>query len=344
MWPFRTRRLSGTLDERLRAYVREELPGRLGLPARSAKEPTIREFARAKRSELRRVELEGHAPIVLRLAQRKHHLRRLAGYPGLHKLLAGHAIPVPRLLFVDAAPATRRRYGFGVLAEEHLNGQVVAELPAEARPDALLSLAEILARLHRVRHGVPGKPWVGQRWRVERWVPRRCEKLLAQLGQLGLGPEAGRGRALTAWFTERLLARHPEPFPLVHGDLNPGNILVTENGRLHLLDLAWMAYWLPQLDVYIAEYWVQHYAPGRAGEFLDRYFQASGREPALRRESYEVSRAVFAAWVFLRMAGSRSHHAARQKEKGQSGWQADAQEARELWDRAEGLLRQAGAP
>ncbi|NQT86182.1 phosphotransferase [bacterium] len=339
MWPFGPSRLRGDLDERLLAYVREELPARLGLPAALRAEPVIRPFAQGRRSTLRYVALDGHPPIVLRALKQGDD-----AHQQVNALLVGCGIPIPRLLFVDGTRATRRRYGFCALGEEHLDGQVVAEMPVEGRADALIATADILASLHSIRSPRPGKPWMKKYWAIEEWAPRRCSRLLERAALLASGPDAARRRALTAWFTERMLACRPEAYPLVHGDLNAGNILVTPDAGAYLLDPSWVAYSFAQFDLAIAEYWMAEYAPERTSEFIGRYFEASGESPALTRDAYAASRDVFAAWMFLRMTASRARGAARLRDKRDPAWESCDQAARDRWAQTERLLQAAGAP
>ena len=343
MWRSLRHRVARELDERLRRYAADELPRRLGGGSAWGGQATVRRFARGSASHLRYVEAAGGGKVVLRASFRRGHFRRLAGYPRLHEVLTSGGIPVPRLLFVDDSRATLRKYGFSVLAEEFLDGQSVADLPPEARAAPMLALADVLARLHAIRGPAAGTPWEGDPAALGRLEHAEAALWLERVRLLDFGVSRRRSRRLAAWFVEQFRSLGRAEFPLTHGDPHGANLVLASDGKVYLLDFALAKHWFPQVDLVIATYWLERYAPGRGGEFLARYFAASAPDPALTAAHYGATRPLFLAWFFLHMASSRCRRARKQKDAQEPGWEPLAAEARELWDRMEALIREAGA-
>jgi len=332
------------LDESLRRYAVEELPRRLAQRPTVRGEVTVRRFSRGRASHVRLVKVGDLGEVVLRVWFRRKHSRRVAGYLPLRQLLHRHDIPVPRILFVDDSKSTLERYGFWAAAEEYLNGQIGTELPCEARVAATLSFSGVLARLHAIRHDAPGKPWEGGVLSVERHVKREAAVRLERIRSLDPGLDRRRSRKLAAWFVEQFRALHRTEFLLTHGDAHAANLVVTSEGKIHLIDFAAMRYWFPEADLVVATSWLGRFAPAQVPRFLDRYFGANASSPALTREAYRASLSLFLAWMYLRMAASRGRRARRSRERGGPERQQIAADARRFWTRAESSIRERGGP
>lgn len=342
MWPFRKRDTRRELDERLERYALEELPQRLGL-APGSRKPAVRQFEQGRASLVRLVELEGYGKLVLRVFPRKRHLRTPQGCRRLHECLAAHDIPTPQLLFVDDSPATRRAYGFWAMAEECVEGRSVVELAPEARVAPLMHLADVLVRLHAIRHPDAGRPWEHELRDTPKWARRECALWVKRLEASELGLSRERGRALARWFPEQFRALSRDDYPLTHGDLNGHNLLVRNDGELCVVDFGRSAHWLPQFDLIIAEHWVEELAPGHTAEFLDRYFRGAAGGPALPRIEYEKTRAFFFAWFYLDCTAGLVRRARRQEARGEPS-EATREEARRFWGLTQRFLTEAAAP
>jgi hypothetical protein len=345
MW-FTKPRPSVSQEDCIERYAREELPSRLGLAPAAERRITVSGFARGSVALVRRVDVEGYGTVVLRLYPRKNHLPKLQGYRQLHALLAAHELPVPRMLFADDSRSTCRAYGFWALAEEFVDARSVVELPPADRVRPLMHLGDVLARLHAIRSPQVGMPWEGWRGRrrfTTRWARREGARWVQRIEAAGLGLSRARGRAFAAWFPEQFRSLAREEYPLVHGDPNGHNLLVTRDGTLYLLDFGRAAHWFPQFDLVIAEHWVEELAPGHAAEFLDRYFRGAAGSPALSRLDYERTRALFFAWFYLDCAAGIVRRVARRAGGGARA-EDTLQEARRFWALSERFLAEAGGP
>jgi len=342
MWPFRKKRLALDRDEPIRRYAREALPALLGLPA-EPRQVRVQQFNTGRASWVRLVDVEGYGKLVLRVRHRRRDLAKLAGRERLDDILRAHDIPAPRLLLTDSAPATWRRHGFWAQAEEFLEGRLVSDLAPQEAAAPLLDLADVVARLHAIRHPQAARPWLREKRDLRRWARRLCAQRVERVRSAGFGLGRERGRALARWFGDGFHRLSRGDHPLVHGDLTGHNLLVTDDGRLHLLDLRATAHWLPQYDLVVAEHWVERCAPGHASAFLDRYFRGATASPALSRPAYQETRALFFAWFYLDCTAGLIRRGQRQAARGTPAG-AHLREAQRFWGLTERCLAEAGAP
>lgn len=164
------------------------------------------------------------------------------------QLLHSRDIRVPEVVFVDDARSTKRRLGFYVLGERWIGGGHVDEQPDPA--SALESAAGELGRLHGIRRGRWGGLVFG---RVSRFSRRLCGRSYQRLTQLSTyDPDFTKREAEQArdWLAKwsPVLDQY-RPYNLIHGRLNPGNILVSEAGQAYLLDLGTLRYGLGMTEL-----------------------------------------------------------------------------------------------
>ncbi|MFP4056405.1 MAG: aminoglycoside phosphotransferase family protein [Candidatus Brocadiia bacterium] len=329
-----------SVDERLGRYVARELPQRLGLEPPPSAGVRIGSFARGRSACVRHATLPGYGPVVVRAYVTSSKRRRLKGYRELHERLTACGVPAPRLLFVDDTSATRRAYGFGVLAEEFIDGRIFAELPPGTQDRLLEPVADVLAALHGVRSPEAGRPWEGQRWRPRVHARRRVALWLGRIRLVVAGLRHRRRRRLAAWFADRVHALGREAYPLIHEDVDKTNVLLDAAGQVRLVDFARCTHWFPQYDLIVSEYSICRDDPARIRVLRDRYFAVTAEDPALCRAVYEATRPLWDAWYHLRAAASRARRSARAEGPKAEHW---AHAARDHWSRALDALRQAGA-
>lgn len=344
MWPFRRRTTRQRLDERVRAYVREQLPERLGVSASHAAEASLARFNTDLQGRLRAVRIRGLEPLVLRLYRREARCHWLAGYADLYGLLHAGGVPLPRLLFADVSPETLATYGFSILAEELVEGRVYIELTDQEKDELLPAAVALLHRMHDVRSPSAGRPWLAERWDPGTWAASAFLRDLRRLRRGGLGLPRSRESRLADWFGHQVGALKRSSFPFVHTDLDKVNLILADDGRLRPVDFLRGVHWFPQADLYVTELVLGRDDPARTAEALDAYFHANTGTPALTRERYGDTRALFAAPYHVVKAASRARRAARQRAAGDERWPATLAAARQEWMMAEGFLSQAGAP
>jgi hypothetical protein len=320
-------------------YVQRRLPGWLSLPASAMDSVTVRTFAGRRSSYVRHVGIPVYGRLVLRLFFRRGHLERLASYRRLRWTYERREIPVPKVVFIDDSPATWRRYGFALLAEEFIDGEPLDELSGTKRAELLSTLAPIVANLHGVTSAEPGKPWVGVVDDVRASAQARFTRWLGRIQGLGIGPNAAHGKALTEWYADTLADLSPRRFPLIHGGLGQGNVLVVGGSRPVLTDVMAAEHWFGQWDLLLLE-WLVTDEGERCEEAVDAYFAACGDEATFTRQVYERSRPVFAAAYYVHRASTFARHAV----KGKRVPFEEAEQARRYWSRSQKALKKAGAP
>jgi len=338
MWPFRRHVSPRTLDNVLLKYVRAELPKRLSLPESAMDNVTLRPFASERPSTLRHVGIPVYGRLVLRALLRPKEIQRLAGYRRLRWTYDKLELPVPRRVFIDDSPATRRRYGFALLAEEFIDGESIRELSAAQRVAALTELAVVAARLHSVTSLSPGRPGAQERGDVASHAAAQFAKWLTRLQRFGIDLDPARSRSLTEWYARTLARLAPERFPLIHGRLTAEGVLVVGGRRPVLTGMLNVQHWFAQVDLLLLE-WLLEGEGARSEDALSAYFAARPHDTALTREAYEASRPVFVAAYDVHKASTHARNAMRDRLVAYE----QAEQARDCWDRARDALKEAGA-
>lgn len=143
--------------------------------------------------------------------------------------LAGTAVPHPALIAVepDAAVLGRPFY-----LTRWVDGASPVGVPGESRPvPSASAVADALLRLAETDPDTVGLGGFGRR---QGWLPRQVGRWQRQLaGYEEVVGYPGHGLPHTNEVAQWLNQHLPEPGPtsLLHGDLHPGNLLLSENGR-----------------------------------------------------------------------------------------------------------------
>lgn len=342
MFPFRKNDRPRGLDERLRIYTEKELKPLLSKQTGSLGSVRIAPFEHSRIGKVRLLEIEGYGKLVARMFNRKIDRHWASAFARLSELLDKNGIRTARVRLVENSLRTWRQYGFSFLAEEFLNGRVLVNVLLENPDPVIDNTAQLLLRLHAVRSPKGGKPWEAKTWKPERQASKMAREYLRRLQHLGIGLDTQRTKDLGTWFAQKFRLYYQKSYPLVHGDFHGRNILLLEDGRLGLIDLATVSYGFPQVDLVEAEISLFRENSTAAAQFLARYFTSAQGEGAISNEHYEATRPVFVALRHIIKAGRKSRRITKHKVEG-AECRKLRNEALSHWEKAEEALRAAGA-
>jgi aminoglycoside phosphotransferase (APT) family kinase protein len=266
-----------------------------------------------------------------------------SAFARLSELLDKNGIRTARVSIVENSLRTWRQYGFSFLAEEFLNGRVLVNVLLENPGPLIDNTADLLLRLHAIHSPTGGKPWEGRNWKPQRGASELAKEHLARLQHLDIGLDRRRSKTLSTWFAHKFRLFCQASYPLVHGDFHGRNILLLEDGRLGLIDLATVSYGFPQVDLVEAEISLFRKNATAAARFLARYFTSAQGKGAISNEHYEATRPVFAALRHIIKAGRKSRRITKKKVEG-AACRNFRNEALYHWEKAKEALRAAGAP
>jgi thiamine kinase-like enzyme len=226
------------------------------------------------KSFVRLLELQEGRGLVVRAFPRSHEAQARKIYLA-DDLLEKHDVPAPRL--VDYSDD--RAHGKTIfLAEQYISGKIIAEL--ELTEALVQRLADLLSTLHGIRLSKWGDI---ARPKTKGYGAAQLRKVAHRLHNLrrrSLAPlDSKIMRAIRKWFaawaSELDLL---EVFDLIHDKLNPGNLVVSDDGNVYLLDFATLQYGFKAKDL------AQLYAEvlrddQQARERFDSHYLMQLREP-----------------------------------------------------------------
>ncbi|MCX5127621.1 phosphotransferase family protein [Streptomyces sp. NBC_00347] len=164
------------------------------------------------------------------------------------RLLHGLGARVPRLLLADGS---RQRYGADVAVVEDVRGGTLEALFAADPPRAAKALEDVARILELMRnHRAPRYGRVDLLERGGAALGSSCEQLVLDRALGDLGEAAGRdgriraarGRLDDRLRTLRALVAPRTEHGLIHGELGPDHVLVTEGGEAVLIDIEGLMY------------------------------------------------------------------------------------------------------
>ncbi|MCA9447413.1 MAG: aminoglycoside phosphotransferase family protein, partial [Candidatus Omnitrophica bacterium] len=264
---------------RVRALWSDRIAPRTGLPKDAALNPIEDGYS----TEVYRVELQDDQRI-LRIYPKKS-LPRLNGYLSANRIFQSKGLRVPEL---EASETTGE---FAWVLEERIEGTSLKQLLDE--PEALREAAETLAELHRHTRNRYGEysGWGGfrltLRWRQR--FPERWSKVTRLYPEL----EEATDRVLS-WYRDWANSYSPRRYQLLHNDYHPGNVILTPEGRIALLDLRSPRFGLGLMELIEAAHHFMGEEPSDWPPFLDPYLESADSENGAAYEKYgEGCHAVF---------------------------------------------------
>ena len=236
---------------------------------------------------------------VLRLYPTDSHAR-LRGYLSANRVFTRIGALVPAIL------GTGRAEDLLWLVEKRVEGRTFRDLLGST--EDLARAAKALAEIHRnerSRYGEAGT-WGGfrltLRWRQR--LPERWGKIVRLFPELGSVTEEVE-RWLYAWTDSFPSVR----YQLLHGDYHPGNIALTQEDRVALLDLRTPRYGMGLLELVEALHHFTGEDPENWVPFLSGYLRERGEETRTQFEAHSVSlHAVFHLRHADRFAGLAVGH------------------------------------
>ena len=223
-------------------------------------------------SEVWRVDL-GHESLIARFWRIEEHRDLAAECAHALGLVAALGLPAPRLLDTDFGPRAAA-HGFRVTVEEHIPGRHL-RLEDLGERRVVEQIASLLIRLHSMTSDVAGRPWSRHNrehpW--ERWMTDRARVLVDRARRLGLADRAT-AKELGEWFASRRpRLREVSPLCLVHGDLQPANLLMDDRGRVTLIDFATLSFAPRVLELASAHNAFELVARGAFAPILEEYLR-----------------------------------------------------------------------
>ncbi len=321
---------TNTISQAIEQYAQHEVPHLLcsGILDTSAIR-VVRPQPEKKRSA-RKVLLADQRKVVLRPFTGRGARKEACAYERLIELLQDNGIPVPRVLFVDASGETHRKYGFCAVCEECLDGTA----PDEASIDSVLDeVAPILARMHALSSSTLGAPWHRGQFDAPRWFLNRVRSHLKNVRQwLEVSLDQKTSRALLRWFQERSGVLQRDSFQLIHGDLHLGNLILSDDGRIYLVDFGDSSYFYYEADLIDAELRLCLRDENRIARFSQVYFETSQADTQIcTQDHYHHNKCLFSAWWYLRNAGRCAKKKRIYEGKNQPSWEAKRKEGQNWW-------------
>jgi aminoglycoside phosphotransferase (APT) family kinase protein len=207
----------------------------LGLPPDQA--PTLLPPPSGPKERTFLIKINGEVKAVLHALHSQKSLERLR--EGRRQAL-DRGVRVARLLWSDDSRYRRLLRGAYLIIEEYLDGTPL--LAVQDGDPAFDRLATVLARLHSAERDRWGEPTAGKSRGFGYYRLKDVRYTLGRLTRTRALPaaEIARiGRTFASW-RDRL--DHLTSFQLIHDDLHRGNLLLTQDGGLGLVDLRLLRY------------------------------------------------------------------------------------------------------
>jgi Ser/Thr protein kinase RdoA (MazF antagonist) len=182
--------------------------------------------------------------------KKKHKIKRVL--VATRHLLAKD-LNVAEILYADTSRRTFKKYGYFISIEPQISGMTWYSYGSlkEKAPE----VARYLANMHNIERpywGRLGLRSFGNRYSLRYIYSRRIREWLTQLHEYSPNFSESTNKCWWEWFRKRARVLDEfDTYSLVHGDPNPGNILITPDNRVYLLDIDRVKYLPFVLDLVI---------------------------------------------------------------------------------------------
>jgi aminoglycoside phosphotransferase (APT) family kinase protein len=299
--PFKRKFPRYSLPERIQRYASEILSVHWGIPPEAIHLETVP--SKGKNTFLRLVTTAEGGRFLIRAYPVGRQKQKGFEHAHISQLLREHGILVPRVLVCADSAETRNRYGFEVTVEQWVEGRKPGR-DAVAERGFTSELASLLGRMHGIKSTVAGKPWhtLNEKKDLPAYYLARSQLYLRRIAQHVGAPNPD---ALRRWetFFERAVSRFRpiREFCFVHGDVQTGNLLLTPDGKIVILDFGTCGYGYFEEDLISALFGVFSSREAAFERFLDAYFSIVGEAARAR---YDETQNLFLAFYHLEKSAS----------------------------------------
>ena len=277
------------VQHRVERFVRDTLREKLGWPQRRF---SLEATELGVHNHVFFLDIEGAPPLVVKGVARQQRFKTLVAAA---EHLQHHGIPVPRILHAHEDRGLFSWPRLHIICEERITGATAFEKDS---PAALVpAIARLFSRLHSVRRDAWGKLSEDNTGGLHRYLLAKARGQMNQWGRLDGFVSRVMIERCTAWLAERKTAvDRIRSFSLSHGDPNPGNIMVQEDGGMYLLDVGHIRYLPRAIDYY---HLVVHFC-GDSIElqrlFDEQYFAGM---TAVEQEEFRALQQFFKLYVLI---------------------------------------------
>jgi aminoglycoside phosphotransferase (APT) family kinase protein len=277
------------IQQRMERFVRDTLLQKLGWPQHRF---SLEATELGVHNHVFFLHIEGAPALVVKGIAKQQRFKTLVAAAD-HLLY--HGVRVPRILYSHEDRTIFPWQRLHVICEERITGTTAfaADSPAALVP----AIAGFFSHLHTIRRDSWGKLSERNRDGLHEYLLAKTHGRLQQWKTLDGSLSQRVPERCTAWMNGKKTAvNNITSFSLSHGDPNPGNIMVQEDGSMCLLDVGHIRYLPRQIDYYQL---VVHFCRD-SGELLrlfdDRYFAGMA---AGEREEFTASQQFFKLYVLI---------------------------------------------
>lgn len=325
------------IGERIEKYLKDSLKARF--PPFQTGIKSIEKIGRGENTILRVISSETGQRFVARFYPYEPHKEKALEHCYVSTLFKRNNLNTPKIFFKDTSPETREDFGFDVVIEAFIQGTPLNTERLNEKPDLLRNFIAQLQTLHSVTSKSAGKFW---RVENEREAPltyflQRTRLYLTRINKY-LTPLNTKEQK----YYLNAMVRLSEPlksittYNLIHGDLQPHNILVTPNGDIYFLDFGRTCYGFFEEDLVEVFYGIYTGARDGFNLFLTEYFS---QDKENRHSRFEKNFSFFTAFYHLEKASSSAVKVRKIQEGRRKSDQPDAEtkllrsKAERCWER-----------
>jgi len=276
-------------QKRIEQFIKQKLLIELGFPQKNF---SLEATNLGIHNHVFFLDVEGEPQLVVKGIAKKELFKNLI-HCANH--LVQHNIRIPKILYAYEDRGFFKRKRLHIICEERINGKTAFEL---ASPRMLLpEIARFFSHMHSVKRNVWGKINQGKGAGLYEYLMNKTIKNLQQLQRHDQTFASSLSPSIASWMkSKKALIQQISSFSLSHGDPNPGNVMISSDGQVYLLDVGHIRYLPRAIDYYtLMIHFCQdnqdHVALLEANYFTDM--------PSEEREEFTASHLFFKMYVLV---------------------------------------------